>query len=84
MALLDADPLGHLDDRDRDGPPEDLGHLALVVRREVDHDDERARVRRGEPAEERIEGLEPARRGAEADDDEGLVLCVGPVRRSDL
>jgi len=50
---------------------EDLGEHALVVGREVLHQDERRAGVDGHGVEEPLVRLEPARRGADADDDEG-------------
>ena len=76
VAALDLGAPGHLGERERDRPGQDLRQLALPVGREVDHDDERGPVGLGQPGEERLQRAQPTGRGAQADDEERVVRGV--------
>ncbi|RIH78425.1 hypothetical protein Mterra_03670 [Calidithermus terrae] len=74
---LDGDRPGDLGDRHRRADLEDLGEVALVPLREVQHDHEGHAVGRGHGREELLQRVDPPGRGADADDDEAVVLGRG-------
>ena len=79
MVALDALPvLRELTGSGR-GAGQDLGEAALVLRREVLHEDVGEAAVGRDPLEEALECLEAAGRGADADDEETLALLGAPI-----
>ncbi len=79
VVALDARPLRHGHDRELRGARQDVGEAALVLRREVLHDDVGEAAVRQDALEEALERLEAARRRADAHDEETLALRGAPL-----
>ena len=82
VARLHRYPVAHLCHRHRGTLLQQLRHLALVLWREVDDDDERHALRLGQRLEEHAQRVQPASRGPEADHEQpvGGFLARRPLR----
>ncbi len=80
VSRLDAHPVHRLDDRNLRRATEQFRQEALVVRREVLHEDvDKPGIRR-QSMQKPCEGVEPTRRSSDADDRREVSLGVGGVR----